>query len=120
LIAGLVLYGASGTGKTLLAHQIASSGLLNTARKPKIVSGPEILNGSESEVIPTFFLDAEAEYKERGDSSELHTLFLDELDAICKKRGSNSSSSVGDNIVSQLLSKVRHQIIISEIHSHEP
>ena len=38
---GLLLYGAPGCGKTLIARKIGE--ILN-AREPKIVSGPEILN----------------------------------------------------------------------------
>jgi len=106
LISGVILHGPPGAGKTLIARQIG--GLLK-AREPKIVNGPEILSkfvGSSEENIRNLFLDAEAEYKEKGDSSDLHIIIFDELDAICKKRGTNSGSHVGDNVVNQLLSKV--------------
>ena len=48
-------------------------------------------------------------YKEKGDESELHIIIFDELDAICKQRGSGGAGStgVGDTVVNQLLSKVR-------------
>lgn len=37
----------------------------------------------------------------------MHTIILDEIDAICKARGSNSSGTgVSDNVVNQLLSKL--------------
>lgn len=32
------------------------------------------------------FQDAEKEYKEKGDESELHIIIFDEIDAICKER----------------------------------
>lgn len=45
--------------------------------------------------------------KEKGDESGLHIIIFDELDAICKQRGStNSGTGVGDSVVNQLLSKV--------------
>lgn len=48
------------------------------------------------------------QYKEKGDESGLHIIIFDELDAICKQRGStNSGTGVGDSVVNQLLSKVR-------------
>lgn len=47
------------------------------------------------------------QYKAKGDESGLHIIIFDELDAICKQRGStNSGTGVGDSVVNQLLSKV--------------
>ena len=38
--------------------------------------------------------------RERGDDSELHIIIFDEIDAICKSRGSKSGDSgVGDQVV---------------------
>ena len=106
-VKGLLLYGPPGTGKTLMARQIGN--MLN-AREPKIVNGPEILNkfvGQSEENIRKLFADAEKEYKAKGDESGLHIIIFDELDAICKQRGSsNSGTGVGDSVVNQLLSKV--------------
>ena len=42
-----------------------------------------------------------------GENSMLHIIIFDELDAICKQRGSkNDGTGVGDSIVNQLLSKM--------------
>jgi vesicle-fusing ATPase len=119
------LFGPPGTGKTLMARQI---GKMLNAREPKIVNGPEILNkfvGQSEENIRKLFADAEKEvrrtgpppdakihltrqYKQRGDESGLHIIIFDELDAICKQRGSTGGGTgVGDSVVNQLLSKVR-------------
>lgn len=107
LIIGIILYGPPGTGKTLIARQI---GKMLNAREPKIVNGPEILNkyvGQSEENIRKLFADAEKEYKEKGDESGLHIIIFDELDAICKQRGSkNDGTGVGDSVVNQLLAKV--------------
>ena len=46
-------------------------------------------------------------YEEAGDASQLHVIIFDEIDAICKKRGSVSGSTgVNDSVVNQLLSKI--------------
>lgn len=106
-VKGILLFGPPGTGKTLIARQI---GKALQAREPKIVNGPEILNkfvGQSEENIRKLFADAEKEYKEKGDESGLHIIIFDELDAICKQRGSkNDGTGVGDTVVNQLLSKV--------------
>ena len=106
-VKGILLYGPPGTGKTLIARQI---GKALEAREPKIVNGPEVLNkyvGQSEENIRKLFADAEKEYKEKGDESGLHIIIFDELDAICKQRGSrNDGTGVGDTVVNQLLSKV--------------
>ena len=48
------------------------------------------LGAAQSEEnIRALFSDAEAEYKERGDDSELHIIIFDEIDSICKQRGSS-------------------------------
>ncbi|ORE00498.1 SEC18 [Hepatospora eriocheir] len=104
-VKGIMLYGPPGTGKTLIARKLGS--LLNS-RAPKIVNGPEILNkyvGQSEENIRNLFAEAENEYKMKGDRSQLHIIIFDEIDAICKKRGSDSSG-VGDKVVNQLLSKI--------------
>jgi vesicle-fusing ATPase len=56
-----------------------------------------------------FFLkDAEAEYKLRKEESDLHIIIFDELDAICRERGTRSTggTGVGDSVVNQLLAKL--------------
>lgn len=104
---GMLLYGPPGTGKTLMARQIAK---FLKAAEPKIVNGPEILNkyvGQSEENIRELFKDAEAEYKSQGEHSQLHIIIFDEIDAICKSRGSSrDSTGVSDSIVNQLLSKI--------------
>lgn len=60
--------------------------------EPKIVSGPEILNkfvGESEENVRKLFADAEAEYELSGDDSALHIIIFDEIDAICKQRGTS-------------------------------
>lgn len=106
-VKGILLHGPPGTGKTLMARQI---GKMLNAREPKIVNGPEILNkyvGASEENIRKLFADAEKEYKSKGDESGLHIIIFDELDAICKQRGSTGGGTgVGDSVVNQLLSKL--------------
>ncbi|KAJ2808043.1 transport between ER and Golgi ATPase protein [Coemansia guatemalensis] len=106
-VKGILLFGPPGTGKTLMARQI---GKMLNAVEPLIVSGPEILNkfvGQSEENVRKLFEPAEREYRERGDSSQLHIIIFDELDAICKQRGARSDSTgVGDSVVNQLLAKM--------------
>ncbi|EEQ82788.1 hypothetical protein NCER_100455 [Vairimorpha ceranae BRL01] len=105
-VKGIMLYGPPGTGKTLIAKRLGN--LLN-ARPPKIVNGPEILNkyiGQSEENIRNLFKDAEEEWKIKKEDSGLHIIIFDEIDAICKKRGSSTNSGVGDQVVNQLLSKM--------------
>ncbi|KAH8719309.1 P-loop containing nucleoside triphosphate hydrolase protein [Phaeosphaeriaceae sp. PMI808] len=106
-VRGILLFGPPGTGKTLIARQI---GKMLNAREPKVINGPEVLNkyvGQSEENIRKLFEDAEKEYKEKGDESGLHVIIFDELDAVCKQRGSSGGSTgVGDSVVNQLLSKL--------------
>lgn len=106
-VRGILLYGPPGTGKTLIARQI---GQMLLAREPKIVNGPEVLNkyvGESEANIRKLFAEAEEEQAKAGINSGLHMIIFDEIDAICKARGSSASSAgVGDNVVNQLLSKI--------------
>lgn len=104
-IRGMLLYGPPGTGKTLMARQIAK---MFDSREPKIVNGPELLSkyvGQSEENIRKLFIEAEQEFIEKGDNSKLHVIIFDEIDAICKSRGS-VSTGVNDTVVNQLLSKI--------------
>eukprot|EP01006_Ploeotia_vitrea_P034378 TRINITY_DN65744_c9_g1_i2.p1 TRINITY_DN65744_c9_g1~~TRINITY_DN65744_c9_g1_i2.p1 ORF type:complete len:788 (+),score=440.37 TRINITY_DN65744_c9_g1_i2:110-2365(+) len=104
---GVLLYGPPGTGKTLIARRI---GEILQGREPKVVNGPEVLNkyvGASEEKIRELFQDAEEDYAANGENSDLHIIIFDEIDAICKQRGSHSSGTgVHDTIVNQLLSKI--------------
>lgn len=105
------MYGPPGTGKTLMARQI---GKMLNAKEPKIVNGPEILNkyvGESEANIRKLFEDAESDQKKLGNASGLHMIILDEIDAICKQRGTvTGSTGVSDTVVNQFLSKVRDNI----------
>jgi len=106
-VKGILLYGPPGNGKTLMARQI---GTMLNAREPKIVNGPQILDkyvGESEANIRRLFEDAEEEEKRLGPNSGLHIIIFDEIDAICKARGSVAGNSgVHDTVVNQLLSKI--------------
>jgi len=106
-VRGILLFGPPGTGKTLMARQI---GKMLNAREPKIVNGPQILDkyvGESEANIRKLFAEADEEEKRLGPNSGLHIIIFDEIDAICKARGSSGSSSmVSDTVVNQLLSKI--------------
>ncbi|CAK0803094.1 unnamed protein product [Prorocentrum cordatum] len=106
-VRGMLLYGPPGTGKTLIARQLAK---FLKAAEPKIVNGPEMMNkyvGQSEENIRNLFADAEKEYKQQGDNSQLHVIICDEFDSMCKARGSTGDSTgTNDSMVNQLLSKI--------------
>lgn len=106
-VRGILLYGPPGTGKTLMARQI---GKMLNAREPQIVNGPQILDkyvGESEANIRKLFAAAEEEEKRCGSASGLHIIIFDEIDAICKARGSVAgNSAVHDTVVNQLLTKL--------------
>ena len=54
------------------------------------MNGPEIFNkyvGQSEENIRKLFAKADRDEKKYGDESPLHVLVFDEIDAICKQRG---------------------------------
>ncbi|TYK30894.1 vesicle-fusing ATPase [Cucumis melo var. makuwa] len=106
-VKGMLLYGPPGTGKTLIARQI---GKMLNGREPKIVNGPEVLSkfvGETEKNVRDLFADAENDQRTHGDQSELHVIIFDEIDAICKARGSTrDGTGVHDSIVNQLLTKI--------------
>ncbi|XP_044500147.1 vesicle-fusing ATPase-like [Mangifera indica] len=106
-VKGMLLFGPPGTGKTLMARQI---GKMLNGREPKIVNGPEVLSkyvGETEKNIRDLFADAENDQRSRGDQSDLHVIIFDEIDAICKSRGSTrDGTGVHDSIVNQLLTKI--------------
>jgi vesicle-fusing ATPase len=99
-IKGIMLYGPPGTGKTLIARMISS--FLNPVTR-KIVNGPDILNkyvGQSEENIRKLFEDAENDKSGTG----VHIIIFDEIDAICKSRG--STGGVTDQVLTQILTKM--------------
>ena len=104
---GILLFGPPGTGKTLMARQI---GQMLNSREPKIVNGPQILDkydmtmmmmmmmvmmmiryvGESEANIRRLFEEAEEEERRLGPNSGLHIIIFDEIDAICKARGSQA------------------------------
>eukprot|EP00727_Mastigamoeba_balamuthi_P005572 m51a1_g1634 hypothetical protein (798) ;mRNA; r:295249-297642 len=107
-VKGILLYGPPGTGKTLMARAIAK--MLNVEDVKK-VKGPELFDKYVGEVerkIRELFRDAEEDQAANGENSALHIILLDELDALCRARGTRSDSGggSGDNAVTQLLSKI--------------
>lgn len=106
-VKGMLLHGPPGTGKTLIARQI---GKMLNGKEPKIVNGPEVLSkyvGETEKNVRDLFADAENDQRAHGDQSELHVIIFDEIDAICKTRGSTrDGTGVHDGIVNQLLTKI--------------
>ena len=106
-VKGILLYGPPGTGKTLIARTLANA--LNVAEF-KVVNGPELFDkyvGETEKKIRDLFANAEKDQKENGDEAGLHVIVFDEIDSICKARGTvTSGTGVNDSAVNQLLTKI--------------
>lgn len=94
---GILLAGAPGTGKTLLARAVATESGVNFIS----VKGPQLLSKWVGE--------SERGVREIFQRARLATpciLFFDELDALAPHRGSLGDSQVGDRVVGQLLAEM--------------
>jgi vesicle-fusing ATPase len=106
-VRGMLLHGPPGTGKTLIARKI---GEMLRGKPPKIVNGPDVLSkfvGESEKNIRELFADAQKEYAEKKDHSDLHIIIFDEIDALFKQRGSTrDGTGVHDTIVNQVLALI--------------
>jgi peroxin-1 len=93
---GLLLYGAPGTGKTLLAGAVAKE----CGLKFISIKGPELLSkyigASEEAVRKTF---------QKAQSAKPCILFFDEFDSLAPRRG-HDNTGVTDRVVNQLLTQL--------------
>ena len=91
---GILLHGASGTGKTLLAKAVATESEANFVS----VRGPELLSkwvGESERGIREIF--------RRARQSSPCVVFFDEIDSIAPIRGGGAETQVTERVVSQLL-----------------
>ncbi|MFX1273552.1 MAG: CDC48 family AAA ATPase [Promethearchaeota archaeon] len=91
---GVLFYGPSGTGKTLMAKAVSQESNANF----KIINGPEIMSkfyGASEGRLRDIFREAEQEAPT--------IIFIDEIDSIAPKRV-DASGEVERRVVSQLLS----------------
>src|SRR3970282_1710006 len=110
---GVLLYGPPGCGKTMIAKAVANNlaEKISEKRGEKIkgyflnIKGPELLNkyvGETERKIREIFIKA----KERAAEEVPGIVFVDEVDALFRTRGSGISSDVETTIVPQLLAEI--------------
>ncbi len=94
---GVLLFGAPGTGKTLIAQAIANESKANFIS----VKGPEIMSkwmGESEKAVRMIFKKAK--------QVSPAVVFFDEIDAIAPRRGSHFDSGSTERIVNQLLTSM--------------
>jgi transitional endoplasmic reticulum ATPase len=94
---GIVLYGAPGTGKTLLAKALAGETEANFIA----VKGPQLLSmwiGESERGVREVFRKAR--------QAAPCIIFFDEIDALAPRRGGNGGSQVTERVVAQLLTEL--------------
>lgn len=91
---GILLYGAPGTGKTLMAKALAHESQVNFIS----VKGPELMSkyvGESERGIREVFRKAK--------QAAPTVLFFDEIDSLVPRRGSGGDSMVTERVISQFL-----------------
>jgi transitional endoplasmic reticulum ATPase len=105
---GILLYGAPGTGKTLMAKAVAHESEANFIS----IKGPELLSkwvGESEKAVREIFKKAR--------QTAPTIIFFDEIDSLVPRRGSSSDSNVTERVVNQLLTEIDgledlHDIVI--------
>ncbi|NXF03055.1 PEX1 factor, partial [Smithornis capensis] len=93
---GVLLYGAPGTGKTLLAGVVAKESGMNFIS----IKGPELLSkyiGASEQAVRGIF--------NRAQAAKPCIVFFDEFDSIAPRRG-HDNTGVTDRVVNQLLTQL--------------
>ncbi|KAE8282071.1 Peroxisome biogenesis factor 1 Peroxin-1 Peroxisome biogenesis disorder protein 1 [Larimichthys crocea] len=93
---GILLYGAPGTGKTMLARAVAKDSGMNFIS----IKGPELLSkyiGASEQGVRDVF--------QRAQAAKPCILFFDEFDSLAPRRG-HDSTGVTDRVVNQLLTQL--------------
>ena len=94
---GVLLFGAPGTGKTMIARAIANESKVNFIS----IKGPEIMSkwvGESEKAVRMIFKKA----KQVSPS----IVFLDEIDSIAPRRGSHFDTGSTERVVNQLLTSM--------------
>ncbi|MBD3248504.1 CDC48 family AAA ATPase [Candidatus Woesearchaeota archaeon] len=94
---GILLYGAPGTGKTMLAKAVANESKANFI----LVKGPELLSkwvGESEKAVREIFKKA------RQTSPTI--IFFDELDALAPRRGQSADAHSTERVVNQMLTEL--------------
>ncbi len=94
---GLLLYGAPGTGKTLLAKAVANESEANFIS----IKGPELLSkwvGESEKAVREVFKKAR--------QTAPTIIFFDEIDSLAPRRGSGAENNVTERVVNQILTEL--------------
>ena len=94
---GILLYGAPGTGKTLLAKAVATESEANFI----LVKGPELLSkwvGESEKAVREVFKKAR--------QTAPTIIFFDEIDSLAPRREAGTDSHVTERVVNQLLTEI--------------
>ena len=105
---GILLYGAPGTGKTMLAKAVANESQANFI----LVKGPELLSkwvGESEKAVRKIF--------EKARVASPSIIFFDEIDSLVPRRGISGDNNVSDKVVNQILTEMDglqdlHDIVI--------
>ncbi|MBW2981049.1 CDC48 family AAA ATPase [Candidatus Woesearchaeota archaeon] len=105
---GILLYGAPGTGKTLLAKAVANESDSNFI----LVKGPELLSkwvGESERAVREVFKKAR--------QTAPTIVFFDEIDSIAPTRKASSDTHVSEQVVNQMLTEIdgleeMHDVVI--------
>ena len=94
---GILLFGPPGTGKTTIARVIASQ------------ANASFFAIGQSEIYNKWYGESQQKVKQIFDEARQHKpsiIFIDEIDAIMRKRGASAGSEITDQIVSQILQEI--------------